>query len=283
MPPPPDQDLITYLNAQILEAMTAHETLFVDTGIALFRALALILIVWFGVEEALRATSGHGGGFRMDQFARLIIKLAFGFALTHYYLQPMPVIGRSFTHLITDETQYLSTQIGNTMITQVSQIIGSKEGSLQFPSGSDLLNPLSYFDYLIVTVVLALLNVALVLVCCIGYAGEAICVLIGPVLVPFFLIPQLEFLFWNWLKAFLNYAFYQVAANLYVLCFGSLLLKYLGDTRPWTVDVVAEMLGTICVASLLFIFGAFKVPSICASIFSGAAGQSFSAKLGPVS
>ena len=32
------------------------------TGLDMFRGLAVILIVWFGVKSALSAAHGHGGG-----------------------------------------------------------------------------------------------------------------------------------------------------------------------------------------------------------------------------
>ena len=65
-----------------------------------------------------------------------------------------------------------------------------------------------------------------------GWIATAIAVLVGPVFIPFFIVPQLDWLFWGWLKAFLQYAFYQVIAQAFVFVFGNLLLHFLGPSTP---------------------------------------------------
>jgi type IV secretory pathway VirB6-like protein len=45
-----------------------------------------------------------------------------------------------------------------------------------------------------------------------GFIATAVCVLLGPVFIPFFIVPKLEWLFWGWFRCFLQYAFYQVIA-----------------------------------------------------------------------
>src|SRR5260370_8251574 len=42
--------------------------------------------------------------------------------------------------------------------------------------------------------------------------ATAVCILLGPVFIPSFIVPQLDWLFWGWLKAFIQYSFYQVLA-----------------------------------------------------------------------
>ncbi len=58
----------------------------------MFRGLAVILIVWFGVKSALSASQGHGG-FHFAKFADLILMIAFGLGMLTYYSTPIPGIG----------------------------------------------------------------------------------------------------------------------------------------------------------------------------------------------
>ena len=52
-----------------------------------------------------------------------------------------------------------------------------------------------------------------------GIVATAVCILLGPVFIPFFIVPQLDWLFRGWLKAFIQYSLYQViaAAVLYIV------------------------------------------------------------------
>ena len=57
-------------------------------------------------------------------------------------------------------------------------------------------------------------------------------VLVGPVFIPFFIVPQMEWLFCGWLKALMQYSFYPVIANVYVFVMGSLLNHFIDSHTP---------------------------------------------------
>ena len=67
-----------------------------------------------------------------------------------------------------------------------------------------------------------------------GYVAAAIAVLLGPIFIPFFIVPHMEWLFWGWLKAFVQYAFYPVVANAYLFVFGNLLIHFVDSHPPPT-------------------------------------------------
>ena len=70
-----------------------------------------------------------------------------------------------------------------------------------------------------------------------GVVATAVCILLGPVFIPFFLVPQLDWMFWGWLKSLLQYAFYQAIAQAFVFVFGSFLINFLDAfPPPYTVD-----------------------------------------------
>ena len=61
-----------------------------------------------------------------------------------------------------------------------------------------------------------------------GYVATAVILLLGPVFIPLKILPQMEWMFWGWLRAFLQYAFYQLVATAYVFVFGQFLMGILG-------------------------------------------------------
>src|SRR6266849_7814553 len=84
------------------------------------------------------------------------------------------------------------------------------------PGVADLLGTIIYA---IVMILLAAAQAIAIVVIAYGFIATAVCVLVGPVFIPFFIVPKLEWLFWGWFKCFIQYAFYQViaAAVVYII------------------------------------------------------------------
>jgi type IV secretory pathway VirB6-like protein len=129
--------------------------------------------------------------------------------------------------------------------------------------------------YFLVALAVTAARVVLLAVIAFGLVATGVAVLVGPVFIPFFLVPRMEWMFWGWLKSLLQYAFYQVIAQAFVFVFGSFLINFLDAfPPPYTVDRI--LVGGFHLIFLLFAFtyGLLKVPSLTHSLFSGSAGQS---------
>jgi hypothetical protein len=85
----------------------------------------------------------------------------------------------------------------------------------------------------------------------------------------------MEWLFWGWLKAFLQYSFYPVVANAYLYVFGSMLV-HLVDSHPPPYDgpTIALLFAPLLFLLIAFLYGVVKIPSLVSSLFSGSAGES---------
>src|SRR6202789_2790193 len=80
-------------------------------GIHIVLALATIMLVWFGVQEAL--ASAHGGdGFSMGRFLNLFMLLTFAYAMVNYYDTSIPGLGFSIKSFIDGGTTNLVALIG---------------------------------------------------------------------------------------------------------------------------------------------------------------------------
>src|SRR5271167_4468601 len=114
------QSYFTFLSQAINDLLTTRSAAIQSTGLDIFRGLAVILIVWFGVKAALSASQGHGGGFHFAKFADLILMIAFGLGMLTYYSTPIPGMGYSFSDLITQEALSLSAQIESDQTQQIA-------------------------------------------------------------------------------------------------------------------------------------------------------------------
>src|SRR6202051_3075167 len=91
-------------------------------GIQMVLALATIMMVWFGVQEAL--ASAHGGpGFSMGKFLDLFMLLTFAYVMVNYYDSSIPGLGFSIKGFIDGGTANLVSIIGSdgstTMLSEI--------------------------------------------------------------------------------------------------------------------------------------------------------------------
>src|SRR5665213_3080541 len=98
-----NQNPFTFLGQAISQLLSSKSPALEASGLDIFRSLAVILIVWFGIKSALSASQGHGGGFHFAKFADLILMISFGLGMLTYYSTPIPGTSYSFSDLITKE------------------------------------------------------------------------------------------------------------------------------------------------------------------------------------
>ena len=265
-------DYLQYIFQAINTLLTQNLGFFDAMGQNLFRSFATILIAWYGIKSALSAASGRYA-FQFDNFASLLLTISFGFAMVNYYNAPIPGIGTSFHNLITNEAQFLSSQIDQAQLQNVVAQVADFESRIDSPTWGDILGTAIY---VIVTVLLATAQAVAIVVIAYGFIATAVCVLVGPVFVPFFIVPKMEWLFWGWFRCFIQYAFYQVIAAAVVFVIGNLMLGALRLPPAGalsTVQLIAWF-PVLFITFLASIYALLKVPQLTNHIFSGTAGGS---------
>ena len=199
MPPTTGYDPIGTVQQAITALLTTNEPTFIALGARLFRSFAVILLAWYGIRWMLGA-GDHGE--RVFGFARLLLVIAFGYAMITFYESPIPGFDTSFSNLITDQTAYLASTISARSIQDAQQTLSTLWNALEQPDPWSILANLLYWTMLIV---IGLAQFAILFAVSFGMVASAVCALLGPLFIPFFIVPTLEWLFWNWLKAFVQY------------------------------------------------------------------------------
>jgi len=264
-------DFLQFMYQAINDLLTQNLGFFDAMGQHLFRMFATILIAWYGVKSALSGASGKT--FQFDNFASLLLTIAFGFAMVNYYSTPIPGIGTSFHNLITDEAQFLANKINQTELQTIVDRIGDFEARMDAPGVTDFLG---VTIYIIVIVLLAATQAISIVVIAYGFIATAVCVLVGPIFVPFFIVPKLQWLFWGWLRCFLQYAFYEVIAAAVVYIVGNLIVGVLTLQGAGNISTL-QLIGWFPVLLITFVASIYvllKVPALTSHIFSGTAGGS---------
>jgi len=85
----------------------------------------------------------------------------------------------------------------------------------------------------------------------------------------------MEWMFWGWLRAMLQYAFYPVVANAYVFVFGKMLINFTDRAgTDYSGPRIAALFVPLLFMLVAFTWGILKVPSLVNSLFAGKAGES---------
>ena len=269
MPPRQGYDPIGTVQQAITALLNAHEPVFLGIGLRMFMAFATIMLAWYGIRMMLapRQAEDHLFGF-----ARLLLAISFGYAMIAFYEAPIPGIGVSFSNLITDQTSFLASLLSARSIQNAQESLNTLWNALEQPDAWSILANLLYWGMLLI---IGLAQFALLFVVSFGMIASAVCALMGPLFIPFFIVPSLDWLFWNWLKSFVQYSFMPVVANAFVLIFERFLSGYL-QTLPPSLRLEEQLLFGVHAVMILVTFtvGVLLVPSLTSSIFSGRAGES---------
>jgi TrbL/VirB6 plasmid conjugal transfer protein len=265
-------DFLEYVFQAINNLLLQNLGFFDAMGQNLFRMFATILVVWYGLKSALAAAGGKHP-FHFDNFASLLLTISFGFAMVNYYSNPIPAVGTSFHNLVTDEAQFLSARIDQAQLQNIVAQIADFETRMDSPTWGDILGTAIY---VIVILLLAAAQAASIVVIAYGFIATAVCVLVGPVFIPFFIVPKMEWLFWGWFRCFIQYAFYQVIAAAVVFVIGNLILGTLRLPPAGALSTVQLMawFPVLLITFVASIYVLLKVPALTNHIFSGTAGGS---------
>ncbi len=269
MPPQPALNLIPTIQQAIASLLTVYEPAFLQMGYRLFLSFATILLAWHGIKMMF---STEGLGDRMFEFAKLLLFTAFGYSCIAFYESPIPGIGISFSNLITDQTGYLQAVLEARAFDNIYQHLDELSDHFMQPDPWSILANLIYWTILLVIAGAKAVSMAVI---AFGLIASAVCGLLGPIFVPFMIVPKLDWLFWGWLKSFIQYSFVPVVAIAFLMVFEQFVYRYLTTLPPMITEAEYGVYGIQAFAVVVtFCAGILLVPSLTQSIFSGSSGES---------
>lgn len=241
-------------------------------GVHICVALATIMLVWFGVQEALASAQG-GPGFSMAKFLSFFMLITFAYTMVKFYDSSIPGIGYSLKGFINGGAQQLVDLIGTDSTSQILSILKQAEAQEGPGMVSTVASPYNAIIFALIQVLIAALSAIVSLIVAYGAVASSIVGVLGPIFIPFLVFDKLEFLFWGWLRAFLGFTFYKVVAAATLSILSQLLAHYYAIMSGF-VDP-AKMVQQLPVLILLVLVNGFillKVPAMTATIFSGHTG-----------
>jgi hypothetical protein len=242
-------------------------------GIHIVIALATIILVWFGVQEAL-ASAHRGAGFSMGRFLNLFMLLTFAYAMVNYYDSSIPGLGFSIKGFIDGGTANLVSLIGSdgstTMLNEIHEA-SSKTGPSMLTS---MMSPYYSLVYFVVQALLGVLAAIVSAILAYGAIASTIIGLLGPIFIPFLVFDKLDWLFWGWLKAYLGFSFYKVVAAATMNVLSHVLTNYYIRVGQSVSDpaTIVQALPLLILLVLVNVYILFKIPAMTQSLFGGHTG-----------
>jgi hypothetical protein len=265
-------NLLASLRNTIFDVLTQNGTPFQQLGQNIFRTLAIVMIVIAGSRIAF---SDHHALHKLRTLAGLLLLV---WIMITLYSTPSPLLGGySFSEAIPKTAFGMADLVGTTTQQQMLSKLNDISTGIQDMGEFSMLHARDFIIYLLITLLIAVLELAMFIVVGFGYLALGAILIIGPILIPFVLVPKLDFLFWSWLKALIKYSFYPVVGNIILLGISQIMLSVLNTTlltQGLTAGRIAVSMTQVPILAVVFLAGVysiFKIPSLVGDIFSGAA------------
>jgi hypothetical protein len=259
---------IAVVMQQISLMLRTTEPLFLTIGLNLFLYFASIRIALLGVETML---SGEGFQGATRQFFWLLMALATGFAMIGFYEAPIPGIGISFSNLVTDHTAYLTTLLDSSSLSSTFKHLDIVWRSFNVPSWYQTASAITYWVLLGLVFTAKGLSMGAVAG---GLVANATVALVGPVLIPFYIVPQLEWIFWSWFRTFLATAFIPVVTMAYLKVMDQFVWAFAQGLPAGIPTYDYPLYGfQAIVVIIVFLTGIATVPLLAFALFSGGGGS----------
>jgi len=264
--------LLTWIT-QSCDTLTSTASPSIDAlGLRICIALATIMLVWFGVQEALASANG-GPGFNMGKFLNFFLLITFAYTMVKFYDSSIPGVGYSLRGFINGGAQYLVSVIGTDSVTSIQNTLNQAQSTSGPGITKALMNPYYAIVYVIIQVLIAVLSAAVSAIIAYGAIASAVIGLLGPVFIPFLVFNKLEFLFWGWLRAFMGFCFYKVLAAAVFSILAHVLAEYYTELVAFSdPGNMVQELPLLILLVFVSIYILFKIPAMTQSLFSGHTG-----------
>ena len=270
-------------------------------GMQLWTGLSLIVVVWTGTQMALA-----GGGVNMASIVRMIITLAIPLGMLRFYFIQVPGIGMNVPDVITGMGSWLSNVIiadaGENFRGQLGVMLRQAWANVGLTADQEtgwfnqLAGWIGGFIGMINTLVVGLLMslvmlVVLIVVYAVGQAqviwaqlAITLAILLGPIFIPFLVLPPLSFLFWGWFRTLLTYSLYAaIAAAVFRITtqVGMQMLTTLTEPGPYGTpegnQIVMANLSLVLLYGVAALLASLKVGEFATMLLAGGGSASSSA------
>jgi len=265
----PNFSVVGVVQQAISTLLVTRSVVFDTFGQELFGYLAVIVIVFTFIKLAFAAR--HSGfDDQLWEGAKLLLVISATYGGVMFY---HPLVS-----ILTDQFHAWTIAIDAESMTHVTNHLDELLTHFIVPGALAFVANGLYWT---LTVTLAFAKGLTFFIVAGSLIATAVTVFLGPLFVPWVIVPKMDGLFWKWFQNLLAYGMVQVVAQVYLFIAERFIYGFLSTVPPTiTPDFfLAWSLGSIAVVTM-FAFGLVAVPFYTYGLFAGSAvGQSLGGAL----
>lgn len=260
-----------------------------QSGLALWRGLAAVVVVWKGLEIA------YSGNFQPWQLVRTIIGLWIPWMMLQFYRTDIPGVGYSFPGVIVAGGTWLQNfflaDLTSTWNLEMNELSRSMNASMQEKwANLDIWGALTGGAHLVMTAAVEaftkiFLFFSMLVLYALTYAqvlwaqiAIAIILLLGPVFIPWLVFSPMSFLFWGWFRTLITFSLYAAIAGAVMRVFLGVGLGFVTTyaaadlTQEGSIVNVGKWFLALIPLVLSGIWASLKVGELASMLVSGGGG-----------
>ena len=260
-------DYVSMVTSGIDNLVAADSPVFLAMGNQLLTAIGIIMLVIYGLKWALHSASRHHPEFDFPGVIHFFALFLIAEMMMRYYNTPLPWTSSSFHQLLPDTGRQLAGIIDLSSLNTLVAAIKDATDNAQKPANDLLL----VFVYVCVLIDMFLVEGVLFAVTILGFI--AIGSLLGPLFIPWLIVPRVSWLFWNWIQFMLQYSFYRVVSSALVYVWANAIVRFFTNSiqHDYTLAHLLLLIVPFGMLNIGLFFSIFKITSFVNDLFKGTA------------
>jgi hypothetical protein len=262
-------DYVSMITSNIDNLVAADSPVFLNIGNQLLTAIGIIMLVIYGLKWALHSASRHHPEFDFPGVIHFFALFLIAEMMMRYYNTPLPWTSSSFHQLLPDTGRQLAGIIDLSSLNTLLAAVKDAMDKAQKPQDDLLL----VFVYVCVLIDMVLVEGVLFAVTILGFIAIGIGSLLGPLFIPWLIVPRLTWLFWNWIQFMLQYSFYRVVSSALVYVWANVIVRFFTNSihGDYSLPHLLVLILPFGMLNIGLFFSIFKITSFVSDLFKGTA------------
>jgi hypothetical protein len=186
-----------------------------------------------------------------------------------FYSSPIPGLAINFHQIFPSLANGLTKTVSLAELTEVFDFLKDIVSKMP-PVG--ILEVLPGMLAVLVLALSALTSFALTLMTAMSHIIVGVLSVVGPLFIPFYVLPGHDKRFWNWLDNLISYSMMRFVAACFAMVFAHVYIALFNGLTSFTVGAWISVLTQFIIITVGAVFAAFKVPDVTTMLFGGFGG-----------
>jgi len=267
---PSTVDYISWITDALNKLVTSGGPVFLTEGNRILTSIGIIMLTIFSLKAMAAVIAHRHAQFDLPGLIHFSALFLIAECFLRYYTVPLPWGGSSISSILPDTARQYAAWLDLTALDTLSQRITVILTGAQQPGALDVFMIPVYFSTLFFLLVSQALLFAMTIV---GFIAVGLGTVLGPLFIPWLLVPKLSWLFWNWISFMLQYSFYKIVASALTFIWANVMVTFIDKAigPDYTLGHFLILMPAMALLTLGMLFSILRVTSFVSDLFKGAA------------